>query len=171
MKTLEMMKVEHMTDADIRLLKQIWPLIEKDKTIIVDAFYTHLYQFDEMKRLIIIIEQKVREQKIKGDLKYLLSIWVVGLFSGIYDDNYANGVRRTLEKYIKAGISMKVMLSALGYLRNLLIFYTSKEFTTTHSNGIMNATQAINKVIDLNLLITSEVYMANTHKIVFRSKF
>lgn len=171
MNTVEMMKVEHMTDADIRLLKQIWPQIEKDKAIIVDAFYTHLSQFDEMKRLIAIIEHKVREQKIKGDLKYLLAIWVVGLFSGVYDENYANGVRRTLEKYIKAGISMKVMLSALGYLRNLLIFYTSKEFTSTHSNGTINATQAINKIIDLNLLITCQVYMANTNKIIFRSKF
>ncbi len=171
MNTVEMMKVEYMTDADIKLLKQIWPLIEKDKTIIVDAFYTHLSQFDEIKRLIAIIEQKVREQKIKGDLKYLLSIWVVGLFSGVYDDNYANGVRRTLEKYIKAGIPMKVMLSALGYLRNLLIFYTSKEFESARTNGVIGATQAINKIIDLNLLITCQVYMANTSKIIFRSKF
>lgn len=167
----EIMKVEHLTESDIALLKKIWPMIEKDKKVIVDAFYNHLSQFDEIQRLIKIIEQKVREQKIKGDLRYLLGLWVVGLFSGHYDKNYENGVRNTLGKYIKAGIPMKVMLSALGYLRSLLTFYISKEVGYEQGNKTTNMVLALSKIIDYNLLITCDVYMANTNKIIFRSKF
>lgn len=171
MKTIAAMKLEHMTRADMELLMKIWPLIEKDKNIIVDAFYKHLVQFDEIKVLVRIVEQKVREQKIKGDLRYLLSLWVVGLFSGVYDEHYSNGVRTTLGKYIKVGIPLSVMLSSLAYLRNLICFYICSEIQHENPNSVTKMSQAVNKIIDYNLLITCETYMKNSNNIIFRSKF
>lgn len=146
---------EELTHADGHLLQEIYPLISTDKELIVDALYRFLTQFDELKPLIAHLEKLSG-----GQYKVVLVRWVLGLFTGTYNEQYHIAREDAVNKYLAAGVPLKIMLLTFGYIRNLLGYYLYKNMGEIDAAKVMKANMAINKLIDLDILLTTKAYYA-----------
>ncbi len=159
----EMRKFEHFTEAEAALLKEVWPIIEHNKHDIVDGFYAHLEQFDELK---VIMDKHDRAK-----LKMTFATWLSELFYGKYDNNYAEKREAIGDKHQMVQIPMRYMLSSLGYMRSLLNYYVFKEVGEGDPAKALKLNQAVNKVLDLDLLMMSKAYARKTGLIGGKSTF
>lgn len=146
----EMEKFEHITEAEAVLLRDIWPILKRNKDEIVDGFYTHLEQFDELR----IILDKYDKDK----LKLAFVAWLSELFDGKYDHTY-NRKRKALgEKHRAAQIPMRFILSSLRYMRSSVNYYVSMNVGEKDPIKAIKLNRAINKVFDLDLLLMTRAY-------------
>ncbi len=147
---------EVLTDADGALLQELYPIISPDKELIVDALYRFLTQFDELKPM---IEQL--EKLTGGQYKAVLVRWMLGVFSGQYNEQYYTAREDAVNKYMEAGVPLKIMLMTFGYIRNLLSYYLYKNMGHIDASKVMRANMAINKLIDIDIMLTTQVYYAH----------
>ena len=144
---------EELTHADGLLLLEIYPIISQDKELIVDALYRFLTQFDELKPMIAQLEKLTG-----GQYKTVLARWVLGLYSGQYNDQYYMAREEAVNKYLAAGVPLKIMLMTFGYIRNLLGYYLYKNMGEIDAAKVMKANMATNKLLDLDILLTTRAY-------------
>lgn len=144
---------EELTEADGKLLQELFPIIAQDKELIVDALYQYLSQFDELKELL-----RNLEKLSGGQYKQVLIRWVLGLFAGTYDQQYYIARDVAVNKYLEAKVPLKIMLLTFGYIRNLVGYYLYKNVGHIDANKVMRANMALNKLIDLDIMLTTKAY-------------
>lgn len=159
----EMKKFEQFTDAEAALLKDLWPLIEQNKHDIVESFYSHLEQFDELR--------EIMDKHDRNKLKQTFATWLSELFYGRYDNSYAEKREAIGDKHQTVQIPMRFMLTSLGYMRSLINYYVFKEIAVSDPNKAVKLNQAVNKVFDLDLLMMSKAYARKTGLMGSKSTF
>jgi signal transduction histidine kinase len=102
-----------LSDADLTLLPELRPVLEKHADRLVAAFYRHLLSFPETRRL--LRDPKVTERLLVEQRKYLLS-----LADPRIDEAYLTQRRRIGEVHERIGLAPSWYLGAYALYRTLL---------------------------------------------------
>lgn len=137
------------------LKKRARPLIELRKNEIVDSFYTYLEGLDEFRTILGKYE--------RNKLEHAFGTWLLELFHDKY--KYASGHSKKrkarCEMYHSLGIPMLSILRVFRYIRGSINHYISKDIGEKEPVRAIRLNQAINKALDIELLLISGCYSGN----------
>jgi signal transduction histidine kinase len=139
-----------LTDADCALLKELREVFSKHSEEVVDRFYAHLFEFDEMRPLLDGQGSLERLKDYQRD--YLLS-----LSSGEYDEAYARDRLRIGRQHSKIGLDPEWYLGTYGLYLDLLLPLIHERFGED-VRGAVRASAALTKLMILDMQLVLDAY-------------
>jgi len=129
--------------------------MEKHKDEFVEGFYSYIDRFENSKTY---LPEGVRE-------KHRVSIdeWIMDLFTGRYDLNYLERLKRIGELHAKASIPPHYVNASMNFIRKFIHEKILNELGYTPD--AQRAVIAINKLLDLNLDILTSSYREEEFKL------
>jgi signal transduction histidine kinase len=150
----EMKRYLGFTEQDVRRLQPLGPMLEKYFPELAERFYAQIPLHPDAARVFAGGEAQVRR------LKQTLQQWARGLFSGVYDENYAEERYQIGFRHVRIGLDQKYVISAMGIVRAFLIASVARE--TPPGEERKHASASLNKILDLDLNLMCESYMHAT---------
>ena len=149
----EMKRYLGFTQDDIDLLHQLAPRLEKYIPEMSERFYSQIPHHPSAFRVFTTESQIDR-------LKQTLQTWARELFTGDYDQAYANARFQIGYRHVRIGLEQKFVISAMGIVRAFLNECLIQEFQDVIDRA--RYTVALNKALDLDLNLMCESYMHAT---------
>ena len=142
------------SDADVALLRQLGPRMEKYLPGLAERFYAQIPQHPRAFRVFTGGEAQIAR------LKQTLQHWARGLFTGVYDQAYADDRFQIGYHHVRAGLEQKYMISAMGIVRSHLFECLLLE--SPASDERLRYARSVGKILDLDLNLMCESYIHAT---------
>jgi signal transduction histidine kinase len=150
----EMKRYLGLGEGDARFLKRLGPAMEKYLPEMAERFYSQIPHHPNASRVFTGGEAQIAR------LKQTLQAWARGLFSGAYDEAYAEERYQIGYRHVRIGLEQKYVISAMGIVRAFLSDCLLLEFPA--SDERLKYSRALSKVLDLDLNLMCESYMHAT---------
>lgn len=139
---------------DVTLLQQLGPRMEKYLPELAERFYSQIPHHPNAFRVFTGGEAQIVR------LKQTLQQWARGLFSGTYDEAYAEDRYQIGYRHVRIGLEQKYVISAMGIVRTFLSECLLLEFPA--SDVRLRYSRSLSKILDLDLNLMCESYMHAT---------
>jgi uncharacterized membrane protein (DUF373 family) len=147
------------TEENAETLKSLFPLAEANGDLFMDEFYDYLLGMPETAGF------------LKGDVLEKLKIkhanWFINLFCGVYDNQYYHNLQRVGHVHVEIGLNAHYVNAAMHLVRRFAVNMIRENFADREERR--KKTEAVEKIIDINLDIMSASYMEEELKKVFIS--
>jgi signal transduction histidine kinase len=150
----EMKRYLGFEEEDARLLRRLGPAMEKYLPEMAERFYSQIPHHPSAFRVFTGGEAQIAR------LKLTLQQWARGLFSGAYDEAYAEERYHIGYRHVRIGLEQKYVISAMGIVRAFLSECLLLEFPA--SDERLKYSRALSKILDLDLNLMCESYMHAT---------
>jgi signal transduction histidine kinase len=150
----EMKRYLGFTEEDVALLRSLRPRLEKYFPEMAERFYSQVPFHPNAFRVFTGGEVQIER------LKQTLQRWAFGLFSGVYDETYAQERFQIGYRHVRIGLEQKYVISAMGIVRAFFNDCLLLEFPVTDER--LRLAGALSKVMDLDLNLMCESYMHAT---------
>lgn len=150
----EMKRYLGLGEEHARLLKKLGPRMEKYLPELAERFYAQIPLHPNAFRVFTGGDAQIEH------LKGTLQDWARGLFSGVYDEDYAADRYQIGFHHVRIGVEQKYVISAMGIVRSYLYDCLLLEFPA--SDQRLRYAHALGKLLDLDLNLMCESYMHAT---------
>ena len=150
----EMKRYIGFTEDDAAELKQLGPRMEKYFPEMAERFYSQIPQHPNAFRVFTGGEAQIAR------LKQTLQHWARGLFSGVYDQHYADDRYQIGYRHVGIGLEQKYVISAMGIVRAYFHDCLLREFPAGDER--LRCAHSLGKILDLDLNLMCESYMHAT---------
>lgn len=137
------------TVEDLKLVKDIQPLVEENINHLVEDFYTSILRVDHLKK---IIEQHSTVERLKQTLK----IYIIELFNGEIDQVFLEKRFRIAEAHFRIGLESTWYMGAFQNVQKSVISLILDNIKDRKSYAPILA--AVNKLFSLEQQIVLEAY-------------
>jgi uncharacterized membrane protein (DUF373 family) len=137
-----------LTEQEILALKKLQPLVEPVTQRLTDNFYEFLGTIPEIAKF---LQDEARLQR----LRQYHQRWVLGLFTGPFDDHYFIRLQRIGYTHVQVGLPAHYVSVAMNYIRIWLEKLIEAE---TNPEDQPEALEALNKILDINLDVITRTY-------------
>ena len=148
------------TDDETETLKSLLPIAEASKDRMIDEFYEYLLGLPETSVFIKDEQLLQRLKKSHGD-------WFVDLFRGAYDNQYLHHLQRIGHVHVKIGLNAHFVNAAMQVVRRFTVGMIRENFPDREERR--KRTEAMEKILDMNLDIITASYIEEKFKKVFIS--
>ncbi len=142
------------TEEDELLLRSLGPRLEKYFPEMAERFYSQIPFHANAFRVFTGGEEQIVR------LKQTLQRWAGGLFTGVYDQAYAEERFQIGYRHVRIGLEQKYMISAMGVVRAFFNECLLQEFPQGEQQHVVAL--AMGKILDLDLNLMCESYMHAT---------
>jgi len=129
-------------DEDAALLREMQPIIKAHLDELVDAFYSHILQFEGTKKIL-------KDEATVNRLKEAQRRYLTSLFSGDYGPEYVESRLRIGEVHYKIGLSLHWYLGAVHHYEWHLIELIHKH-TKLDRDKLLKVNRAICSILYLD---------------------
>lgn len=144
------MSLLDLTQDELDLIASLKKLIDSEIEGIVEAFYRHQTEFDEI--AIVIGDSETMRRLRAAQRRYILE-----LFSGYYDGEYVNSRLRIGLVHKRIGVAPKLFLAGIRTLKHLIFDLLDEHFTDP---GVLKATKtAIDKLFYFDVTLVFDTYI------------
>lgn len=140
--------------ADAAHVRAAYPVLAPRFPALIDDFYATLQAHVESARVITGGAAQVAR------LKQTLLGWLEDLFSGCYDAAYVQRRWRVGRRHVEIGLDQVYAAAALARLRGGLLH----SLTDSRGSDVVEQAQALNRLIDLDLAIIQDAYLAESRE-------
>jgi len=152
-----------LTEEDEAALKSLQPLMARHVDELVAAFYRHLLQFAETRRL--LSDELIASRLKEAQKRYLLS-----LVTGPYDERYQEDRLRIGQVHDRIGLTPQWYLGAYALYLNLIRPLIFEEFRGRPAQ-IQAVLSALTKVMFLDIQLAMEAYiLKSSEKLEFANR-
>ena len=152
-----------LTEEDEAALKSLQPLMARHVDELVAAFYRHLLQFAETRRL--LSDELIASRLKEAQKRYLLS-----LVTGPYDERYQEDRLRIGQVHDRIGLTPQWYLGAYALYLNLIRPLIFEEFRGRPAQ-IQAVLSALTKVMFLDIQLAIEAYiLKSSEKLEFANR-
>lgn len=148
------------TDDDAALLASLQPLAEASKHAITDRMYDYLFGIPETAAFL-------QDDAVLQRLKTSHQDWLVGLFSGKYDNHYLRKLEKIGLAHVRIGLNAHFVNCAMNFIRQALVDMIRE--TNADREMRRKLTNATEKILDANLDVMSASYLEEELKKEFVS--
>jgi len=150
----EMKRYLGFTEVDAEWLRRLGPRMEKYLPEMVERFYSQVPHHPNAFRVFTGGEAQIAR------LKQTLQHWARGLFSGTYDQAYADDRYQIGYRHVRIGLEQKYVISAMGIVRSFFSDCLLLEFSAGDER--LRYAHSLGKILDLDLNLMCESYMHAT---------
>lgn len=144
------MRLLDLSQDELDLIASLKKLIESEIEDIVEAFYRHQTEFDEI--AIVIGDSETMRRLRAAQRKYILE-----MFSGYYDGEYVNSRLRIGLVHKRIGVAPKLFLSGVRTLKHILFATLERHFPDPAI--IRPITIAIDKLFFFDITLAFDTYI------------
>jgi len=137
-----------------RLLVELGPHLEKHFPELSERFYSQIPFHPNAAKVFSGGAAQIER------LKQTLQKWAYGLFSGEYDERYAEDRFRIGYRHVSIGLEQRYVISAMGIVRSFLMDCLLTEIADLQQRR--NYGIALSRILDLDLNLMCESYMYAT---------
>ncbi len=148
------------TDEEAETLRALLPVAERNRELMIDVFYDYLLGIADTAEFLQDEEMQEKLRKSHGD-------WFVSLFRGVYDNQYLHDLQRVGRIHVKIGLNAHFVNAAMQVVRRFAVGMIRENFPDREERR--KNTEAIEKILDLNLDIITASYIEEELKKVFIS--
>ena len=141
-------------------LRSLLPIAEKNRELMIDEFYDYLLGIPETAAFL-------QEDQLLKRLKNSHGEWFVSLFRGSYDNQYLHELQRVGQMHVKIGLNAHFVNAAMQVVRRFSVGMIRENFPEREERR--RNTEAIEKILDINLDIITASYIEEELKKVFIS--
>lgn len=142
----------NVSNDDAQTLKQFRPLLEHSVDVLVEEFYDTQTQIPDVAQL--IGDSGTLERLHASQRKYILD-----LFSGLYDIEYANQRLRIGLVHKRAGVDPKLYLSSIHCLKNILTGFL--QLHIQDKEHCVKTVDALEKLIMFDISLVFDAFIRN----------
>ena len=142
-------------DEDRAALEALRPLLEKNATAFVGAFYRHLLSFESTREL--LRDPEVKDRLLQKQREYLLS-----LSRPTFDEVYVRERRRIGEVHERIGLEPRWYLGAYALYESLLVPFICESYSHSPERATASVV-ALHKVLMLDAQLAMETYIDRQH--------
>ena len=150
----EMRRYLHLEAEDCGLLRQMGPRMKKYFPEMAERFYAQIPHHPNAFRVFSGGHAQIDR------LKQTLQMWATGLFSGVYDEAYAEERYQIGYRHVRIGLDQKYVISAMGIVRTYFSECLLLEFPAGDER--LHKARSLGKILDLDLNLMCESYMHAT---------
>ena len=144
-----------LSEEEVELVKRLKPIMLEAKNEFLEGFYAYVERFENSERFL--------PPEVKDEHRIKLSRWFEELFSGNYDLEYLDKLRRIGETHARLSVPTHYVNASMSYVRRFLHDKVLKELgCTPEANRILTA---LDKLLDLNLDIMTSSYRDEEFKL------
>lgn len=147
----EMKRYIGVTADDAATLAALAPLVEPFLPAMADAFYEQIPRHSRAAAVFTGGEPQIAR------LKLTLQRWARGLFSGVYDDAYADERFRIGYRHVQIGLAQRYVIAAMHVVRRFLHGVLEREIDDLDRRR--RAQESLDRVVVLDLTLISETYV------------
>ncbi|HLO25877.1 MAG TPA: protoglobin domain-containing protein [Geobacteraceae bacterium] len=148
------------TDREADTLKSLLPIAEANRELMIENFYDYLLGLPETAALL-------QDEQLQQRLKKSHSDWFVNLFRGTYDNQYLHELQRVGHVHVKIGLNAHFVNAAMQVVRRFAVGMIRENFADREERR--ERTEAMEKILDINLDIITASYIEEELKKVFIS--
>jgi uncharacterized membrane protein (DUF373 family) len=148
------------SDEEAETLRSLLPIAEKNRELMIDEFYDYLLGIPETAAFL-------QEDTLLKRLKNSHGEWFVSLFRGSYDNQYLHELQRVGQMHVKIGLNAHFVNAAMQVVRRFSVGMIRENFPEREERR--RNTEAIEKILDINLDIITASYIEEELKKVFIS--
>lgn len=148
------------TDDEAKTLKSLLPIAEASKDRMIDVFYEYLLGFPETAAFL-------QDKRLLQRLKESHSDWFVNLFCGNYDNEYLHNLQLVGHVHVKIGLKAHFVNAAMQVVRRFTVAMIRDNYLDHEERR--KRTEAMEKILDINLDIITASYIEEELKKVFIS--
>lgn len=148
------------SDEEAETLRSLLPIAERNRELMIDQFYDYLLGIPETAAFL-------QDQQLLERLKKSHGGWFVSLFRGTYDNQYLHNLQRVGQMHVKIGLSAHYVNAAMQVVRRFSVGMIRENFPEREERR--RNTEAIEKILDINLDIITASYIEEELKKVFIS--
>lgn len=137
------------TEMDLKLVKQIQPLVKENIDHLVEDFYASILRVDHLKE---IIEQYSTVERLKQTLR----VYIIELFNGDIDQAFLEKRFRIAEAHFRIGLESTWYMGAIQNVQKSVISLVLNKVRDRKRNA--SILPAINKIFSLEQQIVLEAY-------------
>lgn len=161
MVTIDELKRHYLfTDDDAALLASLQPLVEANKQAITDRMYDYLFGIYETAAFL-------QDDAVLQRVKTSHQDWLIGLFSGKYDNHYLRNLEKVGLAHVRIGLNAHFVNCAMNFIRQSLVDLIRENYADRDMRRRL--TDATEKILDANLDIMSASYLEEELKKEFVS--
>lgn len=148
------------TDDEAETLKSLLPIAEESKDRMIEVFYEYLLGIPETAAFL-------QDKQLLQRLKESHSDWFVNLFCGTYDNQYLHNLQRIGHVHVRIGLKAHFVNAAMQLVRRFTVGMIRDNFPDRDERR--KRTEAMEKILDINLDIITASYIEEELKKVFIS--
>ncbi|HEX9023052.1 MAG TPA: protoglobin domain-containing protein [Geobacteraceae bacterium] len=148
------------TPEEAETLRALQPIAERNRELMIADFYDYLLGIPETAAFLQDEASLERLKKSHGD-------WFVNLFCGVYDNQYLHNLQRVGRMHVKIGLNAHFVNAAMQVVRRFSVGMIRENFPDREERR--RNTEAIEKMLDLNLDIVTAAYIEEELKKEFIS--
>jgi signal transduction histidine kinase len=150
----EMKRYLGFTEVDAVRLRRLGPQMDKYLPEMAERFYSQIPHHPNAFRVFTGGEAQIAR------LKQTLQHWARGLFSGTYDQAYADDRYQIGYRHVRIGLEQKYVISAMAIVRSFFSDCLLLEFPAGDER--LRYAHSLGKILDLDLNLMCESYMHAT---------
>lgn len=136
--------------ADAELLASLAPIIEPHLPALADRFYEQIPQHQAARVVFTGGDRQIAR------LKQTLQQWARGLFSGVYDEAYAQERFRIGHRHVQIGLPQRYAIAAISVVEQFLRDVIDREVHDATRRRL--AHESLSRIINLDLNLICETY-------------
>jgi uncharacterized membrane protein (DUF373 family) len=148
------------SDEEAERLRSLLPVAEKNRGVMIDEFYDYLLGIPETASFL-------QDEQLLKRLKLSHGEWFVSLFRGNYDNQYLHELQRVGQMHVKIGLDAHFVNAAMQVVRRFAVGMIRENFPEREDRR--RNTEAVEKILDINLDIITASYIEEELKKVFIS--
>jgi uncharacterized membrane protein (DUF373 family) len=149
-----------LSNEETETLRALLPIAESNRDLMIEEFYDYLLGIPET-------ASYLQDEKVLGRLKKSHADWFVNLFRGNYDNQYLHELQRVGQMHVKIGLDAHFVNAAMQMVRRFAVGMIRENFPEREDRR--KYTEAVEKIIDINLDIITASYIEEELKKVFIS--
>ncbi|WP_298267229.1 protoglobin domain-containing protein [Geobacter sp.] len=162
MYTIQQIKSHYLfSDEDAETLKSLLPIAKENRDRMIRDFYDYLLGIPETAAF---LQDEAQIQR----LKLSHGGWFVNLFCGVYDNQYHHNLQRVGHVHVRIGLDAHFVNAAMQQVRRFAVGMIRENFPDRDERR--KKTEAVEKILDINLDILTASYIEEELKKVFISK-
>uniref|UniRef100_A0A831UEK9 Heme-binding sensor globin domain-containing protein n=1 Tax=Geobacter metallireducens TaxID=28232 RepID=A0A831UEK9_GEOME len=149
------------SDEDAEALKSLLPIAQANRDLMIGDFYDYLLGIPETAAFL-------QDDTLLQRLKLSHGGWFVNLFRGVYDNQYLHNLQRIGHVHVRIGLNAHFVNAAMQQVRRFAVGMIRENFPDREERR--RKTEALEKILDINLDIMTASYIEEELKKVFISK-
>ncbi|RNC67726.1 MAG: heme-binding sensor globin domain-containing protein [Desulfuromonadales bacterium] len=149
------------SDEDAETLKSLLPIAQANRELMIEDFYDYLLGIPETAAFL-------QDDELLKRLKLSHGGWFVNLFRGVYDNQYLHNLQRVGHVHVRIGLNAHFVNAAMQKVRRFAVGMIRENFPDREERR--KKTEAVEKILDINLDIMTASYIEEELKKVFISK-
>ncbi|WP_457600919.1 phosphate-starvation-inducible PsiE family protein [Hydrogenivirga sp.] len=145
----------NLSNDEIELIRKVKPLMLRFKGEFLNGFYSYINRFSEVGEFL--------PPEARAEHKEKLSIWYEELFSGRYDLEYLEKIKRIGETHAKHSVPTHYVNASMSYVRRFIHDKLLKELGCKPETN--RTLIALDKLLDMNLDVMTSAYRDEEFKL------